>query len=273
MLRSLLGRRCRRLLPSLRILLLSIVVTALFALAQPGGHVFAEGDCDPSEAVACIPLPPGRPAPAPGRGASASSAAASSVTVPLPVCPLQACCPPFASLPVALPAAPVVPAPPCCSDPYGPPIPAPLSGVAAGVPVPQPYPYLCPPFRDIYATINLGNAADVRALRTLSTAGLSAYWRQGALAQIQAQVTDLSLRGVYATASLRSITVRSTRVGPGGMTANVSTMEHWRYQERSLDDGALLVDADEWVANQYGLSFDGDTWTIRVNTATLIPGS
>jgi len=82
-------------------------------------------------------------------------------------------------------------------------------------------------------------------------------------------VTDLQLRGVYATPSLISIGVRSTRVDPGGTTANVSTMEHWRYQERSLYDGTLLVDQDEWVANEYGLTDLGNSWVITYNTATL----
>ena len=282
--------RRRRWVNSLIALALALLVAAL---ALTGGSVqraAADNGCSTDEAVACIPLPPesgptnpcsaqsdptcAQPAPA------AQSAPGVAVAVPIggaacpvypdpygPPIPSYCCSPGPVAGGIAVPNTSAVPVPPasCCASPIA------GSAVAAAPSVPVPPPYFCPPFRGVYATINGGNAADVHALRTLTTDGLSRYWSQGALGSIQGQVADLQARGVYATPRLYSIAVQDASFGPGG-TAVVHTMEHWLYQERSLYDGSLQLSQDEWVANEYDLSLARNAWYITYNNATLVNG-
>ncbi|MGI8552213.1 MAG: hypothetical protein ACR2PL_15730 [Dehalococcoidia bacterium] len=260
-----------------------VVGLALVLLSLSTGTIHraaADDGCDPSEPVACIPLPPEPPATLPPAQQPANSAAAPSIAVAVPV-PGYPC--PLGPLTGSVPASPAVPVPPvrCCPpplpNPYGTPVPVfccapvpPSPGVA--VPqspiVPVPSPYYCPPYRSIYATINGGNVADVRALRTLSIANLRSYWRQAGLETIQGQIADLQYRGVYATPTLYSIAVQDASF-PSPGTAIVHTMEHWRYQERLQGDGTVVFDQDQWVANEYDLSLIGNAWYITYNNATL----
>ena len=271
-------------------LALAIVIMGLALTGGQAQRASADGTCSTSEAVACIPLPPdsgptnpctNQSDPTCAQSAPAAQSAPSvGVAVPIasPPCPVYPdpygppipanCCMPGPAVGgIAVPNTPAVPVPPgsCCVSPIE------AAPVAATPSVPVPAPYFCPPFRGIYATINGGNAADVHALRTLTTDGLSQYWRQGALDSIDGQVADLEARGVYATPRLYSIAVQDASFGPGG-TAVVHTMEHWLYQERSLYDGSLQVSQDEWVANEYDLTLLGNAWYITYNNATLVNG-
>ena len=235
-------------------------------------RILADDGCDTSEQVACIPLPAQESSgpclsdsgqlcgQATGASAPAAGVGVSAAAVPI-VCPLPA----ESAAPAIGIAAVLVPPLGCCWGPY-----AGESSVpsAAAVAVP---PFPCPSFRDIYRTINLGNAADVRALRTLSSDGLDGYWRRGALSDIQNQIADLQLRGDYATPKLSSISVQSSRFS-GLNSAIVRTLEHWRYQERSLDDRSLVLDQDEWAANEYDLTRIGGTWYITLDTVSLTSG-
>jgi hypothetical protein len=258
----------------LRLALAVLAATAL-AAAWPA-RARAGTDCDTSEQVACIPLPSdtstatGSPQP----GAAPSGPVAAAAAAPI-FCAPPGCCgvPPGGPLtPDQTAAAPLPcrpPANPCY--PYVAAAPAaPSTGASAAVPVPVP-PTGCNPYRSIYSTINLGNAADVRALRTASTDGLSRYWRQDALDQIQAQVSYLQSVGDYANARLYSIQVQSATLDLLSSTARVRTLEHWLYQERSSFDGSLVYSQDEWVTNNYVLSSIGSGWYITSDTISAAP--
>ena len=160
------------------------------------------------------------------------------------------------------------PAPLICPGPQ--PLPA-ISdpGAAAAAPI-VPLPTPCFPSRSIFTTINLANAADVRALRTLSTDGLRTYWRGDALRDLQAQISELRASGLRANARLLSIQVQSRTVDSFALTARVRTLEHWQLDERSIDDGSLMVSQDEWVRNDYSLSLVGSTWYITGDTMTVL---
>jgi hypothetical protein len=269
---------------------LALIIAGFALVPGTARRASADAGCSTDEAVACIPLPPDATPTNPCAAASdptcgqpgPATAGAPSIAVAVPIavrpCPLypdpygppipSGCCTPGPALgSAAVPNTPSVPVPPggCCLTPV---VGAPAPATPA---VPVPPPYFCPTFRGIYATINGGNAADVHALRTLTTDGLSQYWSQGALSSIQGQVADLESRGVYATPRLFSIAVQDASFGPGG-TAIVHTMEHWLYQERSLYDGSLQLSQDEWVANEYDLNLFGNAWYITYNNATLVPG-
>jgi hypothetical protein len=133
---------------------------------------------------------------------------------------------------------------------------------AAAVPAPAGPTVYCPVYRGIYTTINLGNAADVRALRTVSTDALHPYWRGNAYTTIAGQIGQLQASGDYATASLKSIQVQRATIDLLSSTASVHTLEHWLYQERSSYDGSMVVSLDEWVSNSYTLSSMPDGWYI-----------
>lgn len=244
-----------------------VVICALIFAGMAAGRatrISADDSCDTTEDIACIQIPADQsPAPQPGVTGGASSEAAAGAP---------------------LPAAVAVPAYPPCNppDPYGPPIPsycstcppypypvAPATPNVPAVPVPAPVPTCGFPYRAIYTTINYANAADARSLRTLSTQGLNTYWRGDALATLRGQVADLQSRDDYATARLYSIMVQSSSMNSSS-SATVDTMEHWLYQERSLDDGSVVTSLDEWVANEYDLVRTGASWYITGNTATQV---
>jgi hypothetical protein len=240
----------------------------------------ADDSCDSSEQVACIPLPSDNSGPQGGTSSASSTAAAAPnlAAVPIP-CPSAGCCgsiPPGGPL---IPDSPIAPAPNSCPPPnnYCFPYPPPVVGSAnaaasAAVPVPGPAPYTCSPYRSIYTTINLGNAADVRALRTLSSDNLPQYWRQNALNQLQSQVSYLQSVGDYANARLYSIQVQNATLDLLSSTARVRTLEHWLYQERSGYDGSLVYNQDEWVTNNYTLSATGNVWYITGDTISTANG-
>jgi hypothetical protein len=264
-------------------LLIAILLAALLG-ATPVSHAQTDDGCDTSEAVACIPLPSDTSPAAAGSSTAAAGAAnvpapgqAASAVVP---CPAYGCCtggafpaadPSISAAPFT-PSIPFSPVPPpgCCRPLLLPGIAAPANAPSIAVPLPPaPLPVNCSPIRSVYSTINLANAADVRALRTLSTQGLSDYWRQGALNQIQSQVAQLQLAGYYASTRLYSIQVQDSSFSSSSRSATVHTMEHWLYQQRSLDDGSVVLSQDEWVANEYDLNFLGNAWYITTNIATL----
>lgn len=264
---------------------IALVTFAGFATAS---HVRADDGCDSSEAVACIPLPPDTSTSigsASAGGASAASGQAATIAaapvpgpVPPQLCPMTGCCSPFAGPATAEAPASAVPSSPVpgyCFPCYPP---SPVAGASApalqspAIAAPVPIPLPCSPYRRIYTTINFGNAADVRALRTLSTQGLSSYWRRGALEQVQQQVAQLELAGIYVTARLYSIQVQGRSIDAGGRSVTVHTLEHWLYQQRSMDDGSILFSQDQWAANEYDLSLIGSSWYITDNNATLASG-
>jgi hypothetical protein len=260
-------------------LALGAAVVALMMMIRSGPPARADDYCDTSEAVACIPMPDGSgsatAAPS-GPNPAAASNAPQIAAVPVPCAP--SCCFNGAassgsgtdtSAAAAVPVPICSPGGGCNPPPLGISIPAPAS---PAVPVPVPQPVFCSPYRGIYATINLGNGADVRALRTLSTQGLRQYWRQSALQQIANQVSQLQLSGAYATARLYSIQVLDSNIDFVGGTATVHTMEHWLYQQNSSLDGSIVLSQDEWVANEYDLSRSGNSWYITGNTTALQPG-
>jgi hypothetical protein len=273
----------------MRQLVIAIIVATFFCGAA-GSRAQADDGCDTSEAVACITLPADT-SPSPGSTSSAAPISANAAgqgqaaSVAVPPCQVNGCCyggGVYATGDPAISAAPnisvVAPAPINCRPYWCGPLPLPALGaptnapsvaVPVPAPVPAPVPLNCSPYRSIYSTINFANAADVRALRTLSTDGLNAYWRQGALNQIQSQVTQLAFSGVYASTRLYSIQVQDSSFSATSRTATVHTIEHWLYQQRSLDDGSVIFSQDQWVANEYDLSFLGNTWYITTNIATL----
>jgi len=263
----------------LRLALAVAVLVASLALVL-GPVARADEYCDTSEAVACIPMPDDSGSAAAGAPTGQNGAAVSgapqiaAIAVP---CPLQGSASGSSASGINAPSAVAVPVPIC--PPGGGCGPQPL-GVAAPaqaspsvpIPVPAPLPVLCSPYRGIYATINLGNAADARALRTLSTLGLRSYWRQSALQQLEDQVSQLQAADMYATARLYSIQVLDSNVDYVAQTATVHTMEHWLYQERSSDDGSIVLSQDEWVRNEYDLNLFGSTWYITGNSTSLQQG-
>jgi hypothetical protein len=266
-----------------------VLVAGLAALT---GHsaVRADEGCDGSEQVACIALPSDS-SPQPGSPIAASGAAgASAVAAPAPgvLCAQGACCPPLplgvaspqtGSAAVAVPPGGYCPYPQNWCYPLPPYAGVPGGSVSSGpavaaVPAPGFYPpqAYCSPYRVIYTTINLGNAADVRALRTLSTDTLRPYWRAGAYSDIASQVSQLQSVGDYATPRLYSIQVQSANVDLLSSTATVRTLEHWLYEEHSQADGSLVYSQDEWVTNRYTLSFQSNGWYITSDAITLTSG-
>ncbi|HTE83790.1 MAG TPA: hypothetical protein VK821_03585 [Dehalococcoidia bacterium] len=256
--------------------------------------VNADEGCDSSEQVACIPLPTDTSLPPPQPGGTAGSAGGSvpnvaAVAVPAILCAQGACCGP---LPIGVagtqggaPAAVPAPAPggycPYPTNSCYPPLPyagalgasassgAAISAVPVPGPIPQPY---CSPYRGIYTTINLGNAADVRALRTLSADALRPYWRGGAFSDIASQITQLQLVGDYASPRLYSIQVQSATLDLLSSTANVRTLEHWLYEEHSQYDGSVVSSQDEWVTNRYTLSLQSYAWYITGDSISITGG-
>jgi hypothetical protein len=138
------------------------------------------------------------------------------------------------------------------------------------VPVPIAPPGYCPPYRSIYTAINFANAADVRALRTLSPDALRPYWRGNAFATLSAQINQLQASGDYATPSLKSIKVQTANLDLLSSTANVRTLEHWLYQERSSYDGTVVASQDEWVSNTYTLSSSPSGWYITEDKINIV---
>ncbi len=267
-----LGRRPRR--APLRWALATIVALACFA-AVTAAPARAGTSCDTTEQVACIPLPSATSNPSGAAQPGSAGSNAASVAGPLIPCSPASCCAPvvpggpFAPAPVA-PSPDACPPPNPCS-PYAVPAPAATSGSAsAALPIPIPPPVACNPYQAIYSTINLGNAADVRALRTTSADGLSRYWRQSALSQLQAQVAYLQSVDDYANARLYSIQVQTANLDLLSSTAHVQTLEHWLYQERSSYDGSLVYNQDEWVTNNYVLTQESSGWHITSDSITAV---
>jgi hypothetical protein len=219
----------RRLIPAAALLL--IVLAA--ALAVRPAHVRADDGCDPSEPVACIPLPEEQ------------------------------------DIPGAVPAAPFVPAPGATLP--GPPCPPIVldtgDGVAPAAPLP-PVPRGCPA-RAVLATVNAANVQYVRAVRTLGGPGVLPNWGGEALAMVLDQVAALRAAGRYATPSLLSISVSELHVGL--REARVRTVEHWLYQERSRRTDAVVLELDQWVVNRYELRPRGGDWIIVRDDISLLP--
>lgn len=267
---------------------LALTVLSVTGIGILGGHatVHADDGCDTSEQVACIPLPsdttPSPPQPNGGSNSAASAGsaapAAAAVALPFnPTCAQGSCCPLPAIAAQPPDAAIAVPiSNPCPPYPCYPPIPGVASsGNAVAVPVPPvpaPQPVYCSPYRGIYTTINLGNAADVRALRTLSSAPLRPYWQGAALSVITGQIRQLLAVGDFATPSLQSIQVQSATLDLLSSSASVRTLEHWLYQERSSFDGSLVSSQDQWVSNSYTLSSSPSGWYISDDQISVVPG-
>jgi hypothetical protein len=232
--------------------------------------------CDTTEQVACIPLPTDS---TPASSASGSAAGESAAAVPVPggLCAQGSCClqPGIAAPPEAGAAVVPVPIGGCPTTWCGPfPQASAPQPSAAAVPAPAPgaLPAYCPPYRSIYTTINLGNAADVRALRTLSPDALRPYWRGNALATLASQIRLLQASGSFATPSLKSIQVQSATMDLLSSTASVNTLEHWLYQQRSSYDGSLVLSQGEWVSNNYTLSSMATGWYITDDQISVLAG-
>jgi hypothetical protein len=267
------SRSCVVLVRGCRIAMAAAALVTWATLGS-GPRVRADDSCDTSEQVACISVSDesSQPANSPQTANSGSSVAGSAsagtaaAAVPVPI-------------PGGCTVAPCYLQPPC-------PIPLPASnsaGIAAGGPeasaaVPVlpapivPAPVFCSPYFFIFKTINLGNAADVRALRTLSSDGLRQYWRGDALRTIQDQVRALRDNGLMGNARLLSIQVQSRSFDSFSQTARVRTLEHWQLDERSLDDGSLVLSQDQWVRNDYSLSLLSDGWFITGDTTAVLSG-
>jgi hypothetical protein len=253
------------------LMLLFAALCAIFA----GRTISAQTDdgCDTSEQVACIPMPSDSSPQTSAASAPSSSASVAAVPAPGALCAPSSCCPQLGLAAQASISAAAVPIPTgggcpvtwCGSNPIGVAVPG-----AAAIAAPVPPPVYCPTYRGIYTTINLGNAADVRALRTVSTDALQPYWRGNAFATIAGQIGQLQASGDYATASLKSIQVQSATVDLLSSTASVHTLEHWLYREKSSFDGSLVVSLDEWVSNSYTLSSMPNGWSITEDQISSI---
>jgi hypothetical protein len=158
------------------------LLVAVFALALAAPRSAAaqapEDGCDPSEPIACIPLPDGE-----GDGEPDG---------------------PTASI-----AAPRVPQPPV-------PCPPALGGEAR-IAAPVPPPPACDR-RSVVATINRANVLFARALRAVNANELPEVWADGALQMVRGYVAYLRQSGLYATPELHSITLEELRVSGGRAT-------------------------------------------------------
>lgn len=166
--------RSRRLHVAGRALLVAVALSAVLVAHRPA-TVRADDGCDPSEPVACLPVPveDGDAAPAPS--------AAPGIAVP------------------------VRPPAPC---------PAAAPGAAPGIATFYPPARGCSSAA-IIAAVNRANVLYVRAVRTLDTGEARAAWGGQALADLVAQVASLRDLGNYATPRLDSITLRELRPGGG----------------------------------------------------------
>ncbi|HEY8837413.1 MAG TPA: hypothetical protein VIO16_07000 [Dehalococcoidia bacterium] len=198
-------------------------------------------DCEDPDTVACIPVdastPPPSPPTYPSGSAGAAAAPAAPPAIAFPICP-----PPYPN-----------PVPP----PYPPPVPLPAAGqpnAAAPYPVP---PYPC--FNDVFSTINRGNLAYARAMRSLDAGLLPVYWGQDALRQLRAQIADLRASGSYRVLRLVSIDVLEQAIYPG--YAWVHTTERWATATWSFG-GYQYDSSDSWYDNQYYLYRAGGGWII-----------
>ncbi|MFN8555953.1 MAG: hypothetical protein U0531_00885 [Dehalococcoidia bacterium] len=223
---------------SLLLILLALALGATLRIgaARPVAAQTPDG-CDPSEPVACIPLPEEDGSAAPG--SAAPSAPPRAAAAPLP--------------------APPVPCPPVLAPP------APATAAAA------PLPITVPPgcgYRDVVATVNRGNSLFSRALRTLDATVLYGTWSGQALADLEGQVATLRAANQYGTPRLNSIVMQE--VGVGGATARVRSMENWLNQVRSRPTGALVTEQNQWVENLYELELRGGSWSIVRNVITLV---
>ena len=220
--------------PFLAVLLVAVLAAAL-ALPRSSAAEVPDDGCDPSEPVACIPLPiegdeeGGEP---PDEGDAMAAAAGRAPSVP------PRPCPPFV-VPATAEAAAAVPA-----------------GPGRGCMV-----------RDIVAAVNRANVLYARALRNLDTGELPAAWGGEALAELQRQVAGLRDSGRYATPQMLSISLQE--VHPGAGTARVRTIENWIYQERAWFSGEVLVEQNQWVENNYHLQYRG-AWIVMQDFITLV---
>jgi len=209
--------------------LLAIVLVGLAVVIAPrpaAAQAPPEDGCDPSEQIACLPLPADEGTPAAGPEAPTTAA-------PRPPAPIP--CPP--ALAAAEPgqaeiAAPLPPVPSCDR-------------------------------RAVVATVNRANVLYARALRALDTRDLPLAWGGEALNQVRGYVADLRAAGRYATPALRSIELQALRVDRN--RAVVRTLENWLYEERDLFSGRPVVRDEQWVINDYELDRRGAGWVVVRN--------
>lgn len=222
---------------------------ALFSLAGGGSravHAQQSPDCEDPDTVACIAVPPPQgpnlgTAPQPSMGAAAAAAPPGNQVPPI-------YCPP----------PPVPPYPPYPPYPYPGPLP-PEAGAAApsAAPPGPPAPYPC--LADVFRSINRANLVYARAMRSLDSSQLSAYWGRDALRDLLSQIRGLRADGSYRVLRLASIDVLEQSIGYGN--AWVHTREHWITSTWSYD-GYLEDAADAWYDNQYYLYRVGSGWVI-----------
>jgi len=231
-----------------------LILVAALSLAALGSLVTGAGprpvaaqqspDCEQPDVVACIPTA-GNPQPQPSGAVGAPALGAPAVAAPA------------AAAAAAPPAAVVPPCPPQpWQGPYPPGAPAVGDGSAVAQPYPYPYPYPC--LNDIYATINRANLAYARAMRSLDSSQLRAYWGQDALQQLLDQIRSLRASDSYRVLQLASIQVIEQSIGSN--YAWVHTNEHWIWATYS--GGYQYEGADAWYDNQYYLYRQGGRWVI-----------
>lgn len=210
-----------------------VLTLALAPVLSRPAAVRADDGCDPSEPVACVPLPDESD----GGPGSDRGAIGPAVAAPAPIRPDL--CPPILS-----------DAPP-----------------GAAIAAPLPAPRGCS-VREIVVAVNRANVLYARALRTLDVSVLFPAWGGEALADLRAQIAGLRATGRFVTPQLLSITPREIR--PAGRAATVRTIENWIYQERARFTGELLFEQNQWVQNIYSLAFDGGSWLVMRDVITLI---
>jgi len=218
----------------LLIVILLAALAAVSLMARPAGaQEPAEDGCDPSEQIACLPLPE----------EAAGSEGSSDGDGPAIT-------------------APRIPAPPAPCPPVV------FGGADARIAAPVPPSDRCDQ-RGVIATVNYANVLYARALRLLNVDELPNAWTGDALAEVRGYVATLRASGRYATPELRSISLEELKTD--GTRARVRTLENWLYQERALLTGRVLLEENQWVINDYALERRGGSWFVSRNDVTLTP--
>jgi hypothetical protein len=250
---------------SLPAALLAVVSIVAFSPSGAGAQPPPADECDQSEPIVCIVLP--------------------SAGVAQPAAPAIAA-------PQIVPPVPPAPRPwPCVLDPLAA---GPGTPVAPAIVAPQPPPALIPPGapvcpeRDVVARVNTYNAVYTRAARTLNVDELPRVAEGDALAMLRGYIATLRNRGTYLTLRMNDITLTGLSVDPGtcpptwptvcpaydtaiigpptfGLTARVTTVERWTYEERSRSNGAVVARDQQSVQNLYELRLRDGAWFVFRN--------
>lgn len=158
--------------PIFVMLLLAALVSTILMARPVDAQEPTEDGCDPSEQIACLPLPDG----AAGRDGEAPATAAPSAPTPPIACPPVV----FGAADARI-AAPAPPSNPCDR-------------------------------RGVVATVNYANVLYARALRSLNVQELPNAWTGEALSEVRGIVAGLRSSGRYGTPELHSIALEELQI-------------------------------------------------------------